>query len=154
MNEKHYLALFSEETWNEFLETDCLVYGTTLNKQVRMRVVNQGDYLICYVTKLSLFVGLLEITSSPYIDDHRIWKNDIYPVRVKVLPIYTLNVKNGVPVLELKEELSMFKRLRNPRAWSGFFLNSLNTFHEHDAKLIIDKLKTASKECSMLSQEK
>jgi predicted RNA-binding protein len=145
MNEKYYLALFNEETWNEFLEKGSSVYGTNLNKQKRMEKTNPGDFLICYVTKLARFVGLLEITSKAYLDEHRIWKNDIYPVRVNVQPIYTLEATNGIPVSELKEELEMFINLKNPKSWSGFFISSLNTFREHDAKIIVDKLKAASK---------
>lgn len=143
MNEKYYLALFNEETWNEFLDKGSSIYGTNLNKQTRMEKINAGDFLICYVTKLSRFVGLLEVTSKAYLDDHRIWKNDIYPVRVNVHPVYILEAVNGIPISELKEELEMFINLKNPKGWGGFFINSLNTFKERDANLIVDKLKTA-----------
>lgn len=144
MNENYYLALFNEETWNEFLEHGSSVYGTTLKKQRRMEAINPGDFLICYVTKLSRFVGLLSITSQAYFDDRRIWKNDIYPLRVNVRPIYSLEATAGIPVIELKEELEIFNNLKNPKAWGGFFQNSLNILKEHDSKLIIDKLKIAS----------
>jgi len=144
MNEKYYLALFTKETWSEFVENGSSVYGTNLNKQRRMENTNPGDFLICYVTRLSHLVGLLEITSKAYLDDHLIWKNDTYPVRVNVCPIYSLNAENGIPFLELKDKLEKFENLKNPKAWCGFFHNSLNTFQEHDAKIIINKLKTAS----------
>jgi predicted RNA-binding protein len=143
MNKKYYLALFSWETWDEFLDKGSSVYGTNLNKQSRMEMINCGDFLICYVTKLSCFVGLLEVTSKAYLDDQRIWRNDIYPVRVNVHPVYILEAVNGIPISELKEELEMFTNLRNPKNWSGFFINSLNTFKEHDAKIIVEKLKAA-----------
>ena len=145
MNEKYYLALFNEETWNEFLDMGSSIYGTTLNKQKRMETINAGDFLICYVTKIARFVGLLDITSKAYLDDHRIWKNDIYPVRVNVQPVYILEATNGIPISELKEELEIFINLKNPKNWSGFFISSLNTFQEHDAKIIVNKLRTASK---------
>lgn len=145
MNKKYYLALFNYNTWNEFLEMGSSVYGTTLNKQKRMEVVEPGDFLLCYITKLSRFVGLLEITSKAYLDDHNIWEEDIYPVRVNVQPIYILDAVCGVPISELKEELSIFANLKNPKAWSGFFITSLNVFQEHDAKRIIWKLQERSK---------
>ena len=53
MSEKYYLALFNEETWDEFLEKGSSVYGTKFNKQTRMRKTNPGDFLICYVTKMA-----------------------------------------------------------------------------------------------------
>ncbi len=146
MDEKYYIALFNEETWIEFLEKGSLVYGTTSKEQKRMEATNPGDLLICYVAKLSCFVGLLEITSKAYLDDHPIWKNDIYPVRVNVLPIYSLKAINGVPVLGLKEKLSMFGKLKDPRNWGIIFRRSLTELQKHDAKLIIEELREASKE--------
>lgn len=146
MNGKYYLALFNETTWKEFLENNSSVYGTTLNQQKRMEKTETGDFLICYVTKLSRFVGLLEITSIPYLDDFLIWKNDIYPVRVKVRPVYILNVENGISVSELKEKLNIFNNSESPNYWKGFFRTSLNEFKEHDAKIITEKLKKASDE--------
>lgn len=145
MDPKYYLALFNEETWNEFLDNGSSIYGTNLNKQRRMETINVGDFLICYVTKLSRFVGLLKINSKAYLDNSRIWKNDIYPVRTSVHPIYVLKVDNGIPISELKEDLEIFTNLKNSKGWGGFFINSLNTFKEHDAEIIINKLKTASK---------
>ncbi len=144
MDEKYYLALFNEDTWNEFLGNGSLVYGTNLKKQKRMDATNPGDFLICYVTKLSRFVGLLEITSKAYLDESHIWKNDVYPVRVNVRPVYILEATNGVPVSELKDKLPMFRKLKNPKNWFFYFRSSLSTFQEPDAKLIIDKLKVAS----------
>lgn len=146
MNERYFLALFSDETWNEFLDCKYSIYGTTLKKQRRMEATNPGDFLICYVTKLSRFVGLLEITSKAYIDNNRIWKNDIYPVRVNVHPTYILKAADGIPISKLKEELEIFSNLKNPNAWTTKFRSSLSEFQEHDAKKIIAKLKEAINE--------
>jgi predicted RNA-binding protein len=144
MKDKYYLALFNYETWNEFLKIGASVYGTTLNKQSRMEKVKPGEYLICYVTKISSFVGLLEITSKSYVDESRIWENNIYPVRVDVQPILILKAENGIQIYNLKEELTMFKNQKSPNSWKGFFLNSLNVFREHDIQIIIEKLKEMS----------
>ena len=143
MNEKYFLALFNEETWNEFLNGGASVYGVNINNQTRMEKTNPGDFLICYITKLSRFVGLLEITSKAYLDERHIWKNDIYPSRVNVHLVYNLEVAKGIPISNLKTELIMFRTLKNPKIWSGFFICPLNHFEEHDAKIIVDKLKEA-----------
>lgn len=141
---KYYLALFNEETWNEFIKKGSSVYGTTFKKRRRMEKTIPGDFLICYVTKLSRFVGLLEITSKAYIDDSRIWESDIYPNRVNVCPAYILKDMDGIPISELKEELSIFKDYKNPLSWKGHIRNSLTIFQENDAKIIVEKLKEAS----------
>jgi predicted RNA-binding protein len=141
MTENYYLALFNEETWDEFLKKNLTVYGTTIRKQKRMEKVEPGDFLICYVTKLSRFVGLLEVTSKAYFDKSRLWKSATYPVRVNVRSVYVLDSNNGIPFVDLKDHLTMFKNLKNPNYWRCCFQSSLSTFQEHDAKIIIEKLK-------------
>lgn len=141
---KYFLAMFNNETWGEFLENDSSVYGTTLHKEKQMEKTSPGDFFICYVTKSSRIVGLLEIMSIPHLDDVHIWKSDIYPVRVKVRPIYTLKTENGVPISELKDGLTHFNGSGSRSSWQGFFRTSLNRFNPTDAKIIIEKLKQAS----------
>ena len=34
-----------------------------------------GDYLLCYMTGISRWIGILEVTSQPYKDDTPIWKH-------------------------------------------------------------------------------
>jgi len=144
MNEKYYLAVFNEETWNEFLEKGSSVYGTTSTRQKRMESTKPGDFLICYVTRLSRFVGLLEITSKAYLENRHIWKNDIYPIRVNVRPLYILKAENGILFSELKEECGAFEKYKNTQSWAGFVRTSLNTIQDNDAKIIVDKLKVTS----------
>lgn len=144
MTGKYYLAMFNYETWNEFLENHFPVYGTTFRKQRSMEKTEPGDFLICYVTVLSRFVGLLEITSKAYFSKERIWKSATYPVRVDVRPVYLLESVNGIPVVNLRDDLIMFKKLKNPNYWRCCFRSSLSKFQEHDAEIIIDRLKTAS----------
>lgn len=145
MNEKYYLAIFNKETWNEFLEKGSSIYGTTIKRQKRMESTNPGDFLICYVTGLSRFVGLLEITSKAYLDDKCIWKNDIYPIRVNVNPVYILKAENGILFSELSEEHGAFEKYKNIRSWIGFIRTSLNTVTDYDAKITIEAFKEASK---------
>jgi|BarGraIncu00222A_1022003.scaffolds.fasta_scaffold95665_1 predicted RNA-binding protein len=140
MNEKYYLALFNEDTWNEFVEKGSSVYGTTIKRESRMASTKPGDFLICYVTKLSRFVGLLEIKSKAYLDESHIWKNDVYPVRVDVKSIYILEAKNGISVHEMKDKLEITSNIKNPKSWMIAFRTSLRVINEHDAKQVVDKM--------------
>jgi len=146
MEVKYYIALFNEETWNEFLEKGSSVYGTTLSKRRNIEKIIPGDFLVCYVTKLSRFVGLLEISSKAYVDDSHVWESNIYPSRINVHPVYILKVINGIPISELKEDLPSCKNFRTSQSWRGIVRTSLTTIREEDAKIIIDKLKKASNE--------
>ena len=129
--------------WSVSLKNGASVYGTTINKQKRMEKINPGDFLICYMTKLSRFVGLLEVTSKSFLDDSPIWKENAFPVRVNVRLIQKLESRKGILVPEIRNELSIFDHLKNPEVWNGFFLNSLNSFPEKDAQIIIKKLRVS-----------
>jgi len=140
MGENYYLALFSKETWEEFLKNKSLVYGTTKNKITRMKNIEAGSYLICYISKISCFVGVLQTNSKAYYDEEKIWENDTFPVRVKVKTIHKLELDQGIFAKELKNDLQIFSRLKNPKRWGGFFHNSLNKIPCDDAEKIIQKI--------------
>jgi hypothetical protein len=65
--------------------------------------VKPGDYLLCYLTGVSRFIGVLEVTSQPFWDETPIWKDEVFPSRVKVEVIATLTPETAVPIFELKE---------------------------------------------------
>lgn len=144
MDNIYFLAIFNERTWNEFILNGSSVYGTTLKKRKLMETIKHGDFLICYITRISRFVGVLEITSKPYLEYTHIWEDDVYPSRVNVQPVYILKAENGIPASNLKEDLQVFSNLKNQKSWGAFFRNSLKKIPEHDAKIIINKVKEAS----------
>ena len=71
----YWLNLFSGKTWEEFLENGGGVSGFPLSMKNGSKKVNTGDRMICYVTKISRFIGVLEVLSESYEDhDQIIWK--------------------------------------------------------------------------------
>ena len=40
-----------------------------------------GDYLLCYLTRVSRWVGLLEVVGEPFFDEEPIWSSEAYPSR-------------------------------------------------------------------------
>jgi hypothetical protein len=56
------------------------------------------------------------------LDEEPIWSSRVYPSRVGVRVVLALDPEHGVPVLEMREELTVFRGLDNPtggRARSG-----------------------------------
>ena len=84
-----------------------------------MQRIELGDYLLCYLTGVSRFIGVLEATSEPYWDETPIWKDEVFPCRLKVEAIATLTPETAVPIFELKEQLTIFQNLKSPGAWTG-----------------------------------
>src|SRR4051812_26844250 len=110
----YWLDLFSGTTWQEFLDAGSTVTGFRASRWSRMQRIKVGDYLLCYLTGVSRFVGVLEVTSAPYKDTSQIWKDEDFPCRLKVRPITTLTPATGIPILDLQGQLSFLQNMDSP----------------------------------------
>ncbi len=138
MNTRNYwLDLFTGTTWKEFLGAGAGVSGFRESKWRTVQRLKPGDYLLCYVTGISRFIGVLEVTSDAFKDATPIWKDATFPCRVSVKPIVTLEFETAVPVFQLKEKLSVFRNLANPRAWTGHFRGSPHRWSEIDGQTVV-----------------
>jgi hypothetical protein len=80
----YWLDLFTVETWQEFLDHGGDVTGFREKRWKTVQKIKHGDYLLCYLTGASRWVGLLEVTSEPVYDEAPIWKSDVFPSRVGI----------------------------------------------------------------------
>ena len=64
-------------------------------------------------------VGLLEVVGKPFFDQEPIWSSPIYSSRVRVRVVLALKPEHGVPVLDMRDELTIFRDLNNPNYWPG-----------------------------------
>ncbi len=97
------------------------------------------------MTGLSRFIGILEVKTKCYFDKTPIWKDEVFPYRFKVELIHKLDPKTAVPVLNLKDKLSIFQGLKSRTAWSGFFRGSPAEFKPEDGEIIVQAVKDAIK---------
>lgn len=145
MPRKYWLDLFTGKTWEEFLKKGARISGFREGRRKYSKKIKPGDYFICYLTGISRFIGVLEVLSESYYDKTPIWEDEDFPVRFKVKLIYKLDPKTAIPVLSLKNKLSLFKDLKSPNAWSGFFRGSPAEFGPKDGRIIISAIKDAVK---------
>lgn len=141
MGRNYWLDLFTGKTWEEFIKSGAKVSGF---KETRKRLVEKiqiGDYLICYITGISRFIGILEVKSKLFYDMSPIWEDDVFPYRVNVVLIYTLEALTAVPVIELKSKLSILKDLKSTN--SCFFRVSPSKFEENDGIEIVNAIKSS-----------
>ena len=75
MPQTYWLDLFTVETWKEFLDHGGDVTGFREKRWKTVQKIKHGDYLLCYLTGASRWVGLLEATSEPVYDETPIWKS-------------------------------------------------------------------------------
>jgi hypothetical protein len=129
----YYLDLFSPETHARFSASDKTVSGFRERHRNAAARVEPGDILICYLTKVSRWVGLLRVKERSHDDHSPIFtdSDDPFHVRFKVTPVVWLPAEQGVPI----HDPSVWKRLSITRdheptsaKWTGFFRGSLNRF--------------------------
>ncbi|MBU1241694.1 hypothetical protein KJ612_00680 [Myxococcota bacterium] len=105
-----------------------------------------GDFLVCYLTRVSRWVGLLRVEERA-VDDHApifTEGDDPFFVRFKVTPVVWLAPEQGIPIHdpEVWSQLSMTREHKhNSPVWTGFFRTSLNRFDEQDGHFLEEILR-------------
>jgi len=144
VNRTYWLDLFTGVTWEEFLKAGGSVSGFRESRWSAVQKIAEGDYLLCYLTGVSRFVGVLEVISKPYKQQERdIWKENYFPCRVRVKPIVQLTPETAVPVLQLRDKLSFFENMKSPHAWTGRFRGSPTKWEAKDGEAIVQAVLEA-----------
>jgi hypothetical protein len=140
----YWLTLFTYRTWEEFLEAGGNVAGFRERRWRTVQKMRPGDVLLCYLTGISRFIGILEVTGKAYQSYTSIWSEAVYPCRVPVRVLMTLRPEYGVPVTDLEGKLSYFRDMKTPYAWWGHFNASPTKERPADAAAIVEAMQTAA----------
>jgi hypothetical protein len=145
MAERNYwLDLFTPVTWQEFLDAGDEVSGFRESRWNTLQKVKGGDYFLCYLTGVSRWIGLLEVKSDPFRDTSAIWKDESFPCRVKVKVLAKLRPETGVPVKEMKDQLSVFQTTGGALAWTGHFRGSPTKWKIADGEAVVKAVLQAA----------
>lgn len=136
-----FLNLFSPETYETFSHSDRAISGFRRRHTNAAARIKTGDKFVCYMTKISRWVGLLEVVKGPYIDETPIYypENDPFVVRFRVRPIVWLPVEKAIPIHEDKvwSQLSFTRdQIRGTPTWTGSIRTSLVQLNEKDGQLL------------------
>jgi len=84
----YYTDLFAPETYQAFGNSDRQVSGYRMSQKAMAKKIQIGDKFVCYMTKLSRWIGILELVSEYYTDDTPIFypDDDPFVVRFRVRP--------------------------------------------------------------------
>jgi predicted RNA-binding protein len=135
--QSYWLDLFTGTTWEEFLAAGGEVSGFRERRWKTVQQMKPGDHLLCYLTGISRWIGVLEVVSEPFKDTTPIWKDEAFPARVRVRPVATLSPETAAPVFELRDELTVFRDLKNPNAWTGHFRGSPARWKPADGQAVV-----------------
>src|SRR5450759_1671692 len=117
MARTYWIDLFTGTTWEEFLAAGGTVSGFRETQWTTAKKIAPGDWLLCYVTGVSRWIGILEVTGESFTSEERIWADDVFPARLPVKVVLQLDPENSVPITLLRDKLSYFKS-ESPTAWT------------------------------------
>lgn len=146
-----YLDLFSPETYEAFSKSDRQITGFRPNQRTAAQKIKRGDKLLCYMTKLSRWVGVLQVVEEAFEDDTPIFypEDDPFIVRFEVRPIVWLPKENALPIHldEIWNALTFTKgQDRSTSSWTGKLRGSLSRIADSDGKVLESKLLDQSRE--------
>jgi hypothetical protein len=142
----YWLDLFTATTWREFQAAGADVSGFRESSWTTVQQIQPGDYLLCYLVVVRRLVGVLEVISPPFRDDTPIWSDATFPCRVRVRPLVSLTPQTGVPIHDLKDRLTIFKKHKEPRAWGIYVRRSPTKWEPHDGEAVVEALRDAERQ--------
>jgi len=141
----YWLDLFTWLTWQEFLKAGAQVSGFRKRRWKTVQRIKPGDYLLCYLTGVSRWIGVAQVTSRAFLDETPIWTSAVFPCRLRVEMIATLTPETAVPVKDLSDQLSIFQNLKFPNAWGVWFRGSPTKFKASDGEAIVEAVLQAER---------
>jgi predicted RNA-binding protein len=141
----YWLNLFTGETWQELIDAGVAVSGFRKIHWTSVQKIKPGDILLCYMIGVSRWVGLLQVISEPFLDASPIWKSDPFLARVRVRAEVTLTPEIGIPVLLMRDQLSVFRNLKNQRHWAGAFRKAPLRWKAQDGEIVVAALREAAR---------
>lgn len=137
----YYLDLFSPETYEAFSQSDRSVSGFRRRQRNVASRIDPGDKLLCYITGISRWVGVLEVTGRAYEDDSPLFypEEDPFVIRFNVKPLVWLDKERAVPIKEdaVWDKLSFTRgHDKSTSTWTGKLRGSLNRLSKQDGEFL------------------
>lgn len=152
----YYTNLFSPSTYEAFSASDRTISGFGVRQRNLAARLQPGDKLICYLTKVSRWVGVLTVESTVFEDHSPIFipENDPFVMRVRVKPDVWLAPNKAVPIHEdaVWNNLS-FTREADKRSsqWTGKVRSSLVQLDDADGAFLEELLLRQAEEGTIYS---
>jgi predicted RNA-binding protein len=137
----YYLNLFSPETYEAFTKSHRDISGFRIRHQNVASRLEVGDKLVCYLTKLSRWIGVFIVESKSFKDSAPIFypSDDPFVIRFKVKPLAWLSIDKAVPIHNDR----VWKTLSFTRGWdmsssqwTGKLRGSLNQLEDKDGRFL------------------
>ena len=124
------------------------VVGLKERNRNRALEIAPGDRIVFYVTGVKAFAAAVRVTGELFEDRTPVWpgkpgKRDAYPWRFQSEPELVLDEPEWVPAEDLAGELEHVAKWP-PEHWTLAFQGQIRAVSEHDADLLMDRLRAAA----------
>jgi hypothetical protein len=141
----YWTNLFTPETYEAFSKSDRTISGFRVSQRAMADRIKPGDRFICYMVRMSRWIGVLEVLEGPFIDNTPIFvpEDDPFVVRFRVDPIVWLPVEQTIPMHEssIFNHLTFTRDIEPGGYWLGPLRRSLQTLSKEDGELLCETLQ-------------
>ena len=146
----YWSDLFTPETYEAFGRSDRTISGFRESQRTMADKVRVGDKFICYMVRVSPWVGVFEVLDGPFIDKTSIFvpEDDPFIVRFKVKAAVWLPLGQTVPIHEpdVYSRLTFTRDVKPGGYWQGPIRRSLIRLHDEDGTYLESLLHQIQRE--------
>jgi predicted RNA-binding protein len=147
-NIKTWVLTGSLDNFRATAEREFSVIGMKEGHRRLAEQVEEGDYIIFYVTGVQAFAGIVRVTGDMYEDRSKIWpgkpgKVDPYPWRFETRPLIVLDEEEFIPAEVLAQRLEHVRKWPEEH-WHLAFQGQLRTISYKDAVILERALRDAT----------
>lgn len=145
------LDLFAPETYEAFSRSDQTISGFRPRQRNLAGRVRPGDTFVCYMTRLSRWVGVLDILEGPFDDHTPIFypADDPFTLRFHVKAVVWLPLEKTTPIQADAMWHGLSFTPRHPQgslAWTGHVRGSLTRVSDADGAFLESWLRRQAAE--------
>ena len=136
--EQYWLCLFTGTSWQQYLSAERPEVGFNKGQMKQAQKMRPGDKIIAYLTKVSRFIAVLEVTSEAVVSDETKWTEGLFPVRIGAKVQQMLPVPNAIPMDHFLGKLSFLMADEMPVSgvWSAHVRSSPRRWKTEDGAAV------------------
>ncbi len=147
----YFIDICSPETYDAFTRSARDISGFRLRHKGMAERVKPGDMFVCYLTRLSRWVGLLAVVEGPFVDNKSLFlpEDDPFVLRFRVRERVWLEIDKSIPIHDdaIWNGLSFTRNLeKGSTGWTGKVRSSLVRLDDRDGKFLAETLTLQSTE--------
>src|SRR5262249_13196633 len=136
----YWSDLFTPETFEAFARSDRTISGFRESQRSMAEKVRVGDKFICYMVRMSRWIGVLDVLDGPFTDNTPIFvpDDDPFVVRFKVKSNVWLPLEKTIPIHEpeVYSRVTFTRDVQPGGYWLGPLRRSLVKLNQHDGAFL------------------